>query len=659
MGARPEPGSGANDEIAVSTDTAEQLQRDLGAAMTLCVSCGAPEEPKTAPVTIVGVFEPIDPSADEWADQTLLSPTVVKVDQEHTEVHGTALIATGDVAPLWTTFKSSFRYAWRFILHWDDSSAAASDTIAAELGTLRVTYPFRGSTEGSDVPSVSTGLLTILERYAAERSTAQAAIILALIGPAAAAIGALGMIAATIARRRQSAVRVVRARGAADRQVIVTRLILALVIVVPATALPAAAMIVLAGPAWALGIGLIAIAMAVLTLSLVIITTRHVLREDAGLLRQARPTAWWGGPRSLVRDGLLVAVAVAGVIWIGQRGATETAGSSTNAVTSASAIVGVDPLLVLVPTIVALTGGLIAWRCYLPIVRVLSAMAAAYRGFVPVHALRGPSRGGGALQAPLVILVVTLAIGVFSTIVVASLQRQQDLVAWMAVGAEYRIDSATRDNLPLGVAEVPGVEAAAEVILRDGFLAGGSVRAMPVVAEALDAEAYRRVVAGTPADGLLPEAFTSTGWDGSAGMTPETAVPAILVGQAARRPALSVGQAFELSGLGKASHFRVAAVEAEFPGAGSPQGTVIVPAGAVRAADPTHAFAPNQIFVRASPAIGARCGTGRWGVSARRTSPWPRAPTSERGWRRIPWSVTRRPASCSHSALRLPSRRSS
>ena len=113
-------------------------------------------------------------------------------------------------------------------------------------------------------------------------------------------------------------------------------------------------------------------------------------REDAGLLRQARPTAWWGGPRSLVRDGLLVAVAVAGVIWIGQRGATEGAGSSPNGVTSASALAGVDPLLVLVPTIVALTGGLIAWRCYLPIVRVLSAVAAAYSGFVPVHSLGGP-----------------------------------------------------------------------------------------------------------------------------------------------------------------------------------------------------------------------------------------------------------------------------
>ena len=80
------------------------------------------------------------------------------------------------------------------------------EAIAAELGTLRVKYPFRGSTEGSDVPSVSTGLLTILERYAAERSAAQAAMILALIGPAAAAVGALAMIAATIARRRQSAV---------------------------------------------------------------------------------------------------------------------------------------------------------------------------------------------------------------------------------------------------------------------------------------------------------------------------------------------------------------------------------------------------------------------------------------------------------------------
>ena len=455
------------------------------------------------------------------------------------------------------------------------------------------------------MPSVSTGLTAILERYAAERAAAEAAIALALVGPAAAAVGALAMIAATIARRRHAAVMLVRARGATDRQVIVGRLLLALLIVVPATVLPTAAVMALAGPSWIGGLALIAVAIAALTLALVVVSTVQLLRGAAGELRQARPTVWWGGPRSLVRDGLLVAVAIAGVAWIGQRSAADTASTGAGAAAAGAGAAGLDPLLVLVPTIVALTGGLIAWRCYLPLVRAASALAAAYRGFVPVHALRGPSRGAGALQVPLVVLVVTIAIGVFSAVVVLSLQRQQELLAWRTVGAEYRVDSVTRDNLPLSMADVPGVEAASEVVTRDGILVGGSVRALAVDAAAIDADAYRRVVAGTPAGDPLPEEFTARDWDETSGSMPETAIPAILVGEAARRPALAVGETFELSGLGRASKFRVAAILPEFPGATSPRGTVIVPLAAVRAADPERPFFVNQAFVRASPDLRA------------------------------------------------------
>jgi putative ABC transport system permease protein len=595
-------GTGEVTEIAVSTTTLDSIRsggwftgRRLAVGDEIRLS---PELGDSMLVRIVGAFEPLDPTSDDWADRALLEPRIiVKRGGDEVEVHSTALIATDQVPEVAKGFGSAFRYAWRFILDWKGADAETRATIANDLAALRVAYPFRGDTEGSEVPSLATGLLAILERYFREVAATQAAMTLALIGPACAAFGALGMIAATIARRRHEGVMLVRSRGATDRQVLGVRLLVAVVITVPPIALAAAALIALAGVEWLATVAVIAALIAVLAVGLAVVSTVQLLREGDGQLRQSRPAVWWGGPRSLVRDGLLILIACVGVIWIGQRGAASTASDPAGGLASAT----VDPLLLIVPVLVALVGAIVAWRAYVPIVRAGAAVAAAHPGFVPVHALRGPSRGAGALQVPLIVLVVTIAVGVFSAIVVLSLQREQDVVAWQFVGADYRVESATRQSLPLEMADVPGVEAAADVVLRDGLLSGGSVRALTLMGAALDVDAYRRVVAGTPADGRIPEALWTTTWTPASGLSRDAPIPALLVGEAARRPALKVGDPFELSSFGRASHFQVAGILPEFPGASSPKGTVIVPLAAIQAAEPERRFVADQSFVRASP----------------------------------------------------------
>lgn len=587
--------TGAVTEVALSAESLAKLRSNVGDTPTLY-----PERGDALPILIVGVFEPLDPASDDWADGALVSPRViVKGDGDQVEVHATALIATGQLAAVAERFASAFRYAWRFILDWHGADAETRATIANDLAALRVAYPFRGTTEGSEVPSLSTGLLSILERYFRELAATQAAMTLALIGPACAALGALGMIAATIARRRHEGVLLVRARGATDRQVLVSRFVVAVVIVVPATAAAALGLIVVAGPEWAAGVLAVAATVAVLAVALALVSTAQLLRESGGQLRQGRPSVWWGGPRSLVRDGLLVAIAAAGVVWIGQRGAARPVDASVAATGAGAATI--DPLLLLVPVLVALVGAVLAWRAYVPLVRAGAGIAAAHPGFVPVHALRGPSRGAGSLQVPLVVLVVTIAVGVFSAVVVLSLQREQDTVAWQLIGADYRVESATRQSLPLEMSEVPGVEAAAAVVLREGLLSGGSARALTLTGAALDVDGYRRVVAGTPADGLLPEALWTTTWSATSGLSPESPIPAVLIGEAARRPALKVGDPFEMSAFGRPSHFQVASILPEFPGASSPKGTVIVPLAAIEAAETERTLVADQSFVRASP----------------------------------------------------------
>ncbi len=268
-------------EIAVSAETLSSLKSGQAGWMggsPLAVGDQLrlfPERGDSMLARIVGVFEPIDPTNDEWADRALLEPRIiVEGDGDRVDVHGTALIATDQVPAVAERFGGAFRYAWRFILDWRGADAETRATIATDLAALRVAYPFRGSTEGSEVPSLSTGLLAILERYFRELAATQAAMTLALIGPACAAAGALGMIAATIARRRHEGVMLVRARGATDRQVLVARLLVAVIIVVPAVAAAALGLILIAGTEWAAGVMAIASTIAILAVALAIASIR-------------------------------------------------------------------------------------------------------------------------------------------------------------------------------------------------------------------------------------------------------------------------------------------------------------------------------------------------------------------------------------------------
>ncbi|MET1232577.1 MAG: FtsX-like permease family protein, partial [Candidatus Limnocylindrales bacterium] len=112
------------------------------------------------------------------------------------------------------------------------------------------------------------------------------------------------------------------------------------------------------------------------------------------------------------------------------------------------------------------------------------------------------------------------------------------------------------------------------------------------------------VVAGTPADGSLPEALWSTPWTTESGTSEDKPIPALLVGEAARGPALSVGDPFAMSAFDRATHFVVAGIVPEFPGALAPEGTVIVPLAAIQATDPDRSFVANQALVRAPVELG-------------------------------------------------------
>ena len=97
--------------------------------------------------------------------------------------------------------------------------------------------PFVTTLLDSDVTTLRTGLLGLVEGFAAERRTAEAVLVTAALGPAAVATAAVALVALLMVHRRRRAVTLVRGRGASVAQLLGSHLVEGLLIAAPAAAL--------------------------------------------------------------------------------------------------------------------------------------------------------------------------------------------------------------------------------------------------------------------------------------------------------------------------------------------------------------------------------------------------------------------------------------
>jgi hypothetical protein len=114
--------------------------------------------------------------------------------------------------------------------------------------------------------------------------------------------------------------------------------------------------------------------------------------------------------------------------------------------------------------LIGLAVGLLTIRLYPLPVRALGWVLARRRDLVPVLGLRNLGRQPTSGYLPLLILMLTVAIGTFSSVLQASIERSQVDVAWQAVGADFRIATPSGSALdPVGDPDDGGVEAVASV----------------------------------------------------------------------------------------------------------------------------------------------------------------------------------------------------
>lgn len=323
-------------------------------------------------------------------------------------------------------------------------------------------------------------LHTGLERSA----TTTAVLAMVASGPIGVALAGLWLLARLIVFRRRDALALAAARGASEWQLRLTIGVESLLLSLPVAVLGAGIgyLVVpasgnLAPLLFAGVVGLIPPALLALA------ATPRTIRGGRGDLNTR---ARW--PYRWVLELAVLGVTVLAMYLLLQRGLATSAAS-----------VGIDPLLAATPLLLAVSAGLVILRLYpLPLLAVARATKAR-RGIVAFLGAHRSIREPAAGLAPVLAMIVGLAVAVFSAVLVGTLTSGVAATARSSVGADLRIDSQILNEEQLAaIDDVDGVEEAVSLYQYNRLLnlSVGTNLSVPVIVT--DTAALARVQAGVP-----------------------------------------------------------------------------------------------------------------------------------------------------------------
>ncbi len=497
-----------------------------------------------AGIEIVGLFDARQPQGEYWLNDTSLQRASLEpVSLDTRLVFATALVAP-DAYPSLLEAALGMQYTWRYFIDPQRWDAGDLESLLGDLRRMETTHTAVGALRLGSGPTLRTGLSTIADRYVAQRRTSEALLMLAAVGPASVATGAMGLVGLMLVRRRGGQLLLARGRGASPLQILAAQFGESLVLVsVPALLgyLAARSLISARDSDWSV---VAALAVAVLATLLVLAATLppalaapHVEeREEAGTSGAS--------PRRLIFEGLVLVLAAAATALLRGRGLA--------ARTASGGEIGIDPFLAAVPLLLGLAVGLATLRLYPLPLRVLAWMAALRRDLVPVLALRRIGRQSALAHLPLLVLLATVAIAGFSTVMLVTIERGQVEASWQRVGANFRVPPDVSGSLGgIGVERAPGVEAVARWY---------EDRQPRFTLFAYETAALREVSGGTPADPRWPASLLA---EPAAGGT--APLPAIVSSDRQ----LSGGDRFVLAVGGQPVELEVVQVRESFPGVAS------------------------------------------------------------------------------------------
>ncbi|WP_327246299.1 ABC transporter permease [Streptomyces sp. NBC_01320] len=499
--------SGAPVEVALPSVAADVLKLKPGARLTLTDRLA---EGTRLPVLITGLYEAADQADPYWQLDELGGRGVRKV------VFTTYGPLLTDPAVLGSGRISSGDMAW---LAAADFRTVTTDRIHA-LHTAATKGPkaLLATPEFKAGALVQTSLPTVLDQIDRALLVSRSTLMIVAVQLVLLAGYALLLVARLLSSERGGETELLRARGGSRGRITSLAAIEALLLALPAAVIspllagPLTRLLADRGELTRIGLrldtgatGTVWLVAATVALACALAVVAPALAASAGMRSRSRAAALPGPVRAGADIGLLLIAAVA--YWQLDR---QTGSSGSGALSGdREGGLGIDPLLVAAPALLLLAGTVLTLRLLPPAARLAERRAAGGRGLSTALAgwqfSRRPLRGAG----PVLLLVLSAAMGMLAIGQSASWDRSQGDQADFRTGASVRmVGGINGDPTKTGAyTQLPGVRGAAPAFRTTVDLSGD--RAADVVALDTAHADERMLMRGDLDDGPTDGLFAS------------------------------------------------------------------------------------------------------------------------------------------------------
>ncbi len=582
------PGGSAGSSTSTGTGTGTALTLEVAVTQATAARFGLHPGSRLQAagraVLVTGILRPLRPASSFWTvDPVAAAPQLTYPTPDSPPyLSSGAFVSAAELPALQGYLSAPLHALWSFPLDLAgvtaDQAAGLARTLAA-VGYLPAATSVGTSLNASAGPaatiqvSLSSGLATSLPSFVATDDAVQRVLSLMFVSLAVIAAVVVLLGARLVAARRRGEFTMMRARGAALRQVGAVALGGGAAAALPAAALGAgAAVAVTPGPAsplaWWLAALIVAAALAGPPLLAVWQqrTPRHAAAGPAPAARRIVTARRW------VADAALVLGAVGGLILLRQQGLPPP--GQVDLFTSAA------------PVLVAIPVALLVMRGYPVLLRQLSRLTRRRRGVV---LLVGFARGRAAAQAgllPAFALVLAFAVIAFAGMARSAVASADVAASWQVAGADAVVTAPAvgpgiTPAAQREITAVPGVRRWAAVAVAQGT--SGQGLQLPVVI--VEPGQYAALAATTPGP-AFPAAALARGPASASpsGGTPSANTVPALISPAGR---VILGPRSGLFVAGRQLQIRVAGTVSAV--AGGPAGTqfAVLPRWALGAQAPT------------------------------------------------------------------------
>jgi putative ABC transport system permease protein len=564
-------------QSAITTATAARFGLRVGSQLRLA---------DDLTLVVTGIVAPRSPQQAFWTvDPTAAAPLLITGGTQSLPYwSGAAFIGPAEIndLPVQRLDGSKVSLAWDFPLSLGGVTADSVDALRHHVTAAL-------STSGTLVSSmhvaplnvlIESGLATDLAAFsgaddAISRLLSLLFVSLTLVGAVVVLLGAR-----LLTEHRHAEFALMRARGAALRQLAGLALRSGAVAVLPAAIIAGAlAMAVTPGTedplAWWLA-GLTSV-VALAGPPLMVVRRYSTVGRRGRPRGRESPSRKRSAARRLVVEAALICAATGGLVLLRLQGLPAPGGS--------------DFYLSAAPALVAIPAAVLVVRCYPGVLRALLRLAVAGRGVIGYLGLARGARTSLSAVLPTFALVLALAVIAFGTMVRDAVLRGEVAASWLTSGADAVVGAADSGiSLPPRaqqiIASVPGVQRTASILDLPGSVGAVGFQA-PVNIAVVDPVRYAAVLAGTPVPPFPAAELAKPRGGARPSLVPVLASPAVAP-LLHRSPIVTVGI--------HSVRVRVAGIIAYTPAMPIPGPFVVFPRWAQGSDQP----APNVMFLAGS-----------------------------------------------------------